>query len=51
MQTVIFCNPKPDNILFAYSNLYYISNALCPFLNGAGQTAKGTYHNGKELDG
>lgn len=24
-----------------------ISNALCPFLNGAGQTAKGTYHNGK----
>ena len=46
MQIVIFCNPKPDNILFAYS-----SNALCPFLSGAGQTAKGTYHNGKELDG
>lgn len=46
-----FCNLKPDNILFAYSNLYYVSNALCPFPNGAGQTAEGTYHNGKELGG
>ena len=50
MQIVIFCNPKPDNIIFICL-FKLVSNALCPFPNGAGQTAEGTYHNGKELGG